>query len=341
MKQAHGFRRQRGVLIVWLALFLLVLIGFVSVGVDLAKLAVTQSQLQAAADAAALSGGTAIDSLTGGIIQAEAVARAQDTGSRNKAYEMIATPVAINAADITFPSDSTIKVIAKRVDDTGMVTHFVGAFLGSAFHKLNMQASAVAEVRRAGAACCGLIPVSGIPPVGQDFQTGCDHIYDMRLAPGGGIQGDYYFVDFPPCDQGACAGFPETGANTLRCLIRNGYCCCITVGQVLQAEPGSMSGPFVQSINTLFDNDADQREGICFKDYTGTGDRIVTVPLTTPPTGARGPVTITGFAKFFLRDRPKGGAQASLVGEFIQGVIRGAGGGGPPGVNSFIVHLVK
>jgi len=341
MKQAHGFRRQRGVLIVWLALFLLVLIGFVSVGVDLAKLAVTQSQLQAAADAAALAGGTAVDSLTGTILQPQAILRAQDTGSRNKAFEMVPTPVVIAAGDITFPSDSTIKVIAKRVDDTGMVTHFVGAFLGSAFHKLNMQASAVAEVRRAGAACCGLIPVGAIPPIAGGFQTGCAYQYDLRLAPGAGISGDYYFIDFPPCDQGACAGFPQTGANTLRCLIRNGYCCCISVGQVLQAEPGSMSGPFVQSINTLFDNDADQREGICFEQYTGTGDRVVTVPLTTLPTGGRAPVTITGFAKFFIKYRPKGGVNAQLQGEFIQGVIRGTGGGGPPGVNSFVVHLVK
>lgn len=340
MQPSNERHRERGVLIVWLALFLLALIGFVSVGVDLAKLSVTQAQLQAAADAAALSGCTAIDSLTGNLIQAQAIARAQDTGFRNKAYEMVPTPVVIDAADITFPSDSSIKVVAKRVDDSGMITHFVGAFLGSAFHKLDMKASAVAEVRIAGAACCGLIPVSGIPPIGENFQTGCDHEYEMRLAPGESIQGDYYFVDFPPCDQGACSGWPETGANTFRCLLLNGYCCCINIGQVLVAEPGSMSGPFVQGINNRFDADADQRQGICYEDYTGTGERVITVPITTPPTGARDPVTVTGFSKAFIKYKATGGVNASLICEFITGVIRGEGGG-PPSSLAFSVHLVK
>src|SRR5438093_6483072 len=70
-------RGERGVMIIWLALFLLVLIGFGSLSVDVAKLAATRTQLQNAADAAALAAVSALDPETGVIMTAAAVARAQ------------------------------------------------------------------------------------------------------------------------------------------------------------------------------------------------------------------------------------------------------------------------
>ena len=92
MKLPNVAGNERGVLIIWLALFLLTMIGFVSIGVDLAKLSTTQAQLQTAADAAALAAASAIDSNTGKIIHDEAVLRAQTTGGLNKAYELVPTP---------------------------------------------------------------------------------------------------------------------------------------------------------------------------------------------------------------------------------------------------------
>src|SRR5215831_13598389 len=79
-------RRERGAVIIWLALFLLVLIGFGSLSVDVAKLAATRTQLQNAADAAALAGASAVDPETGNIIQATAIVRAQGTALSNKAF---------------------------------------------------------------------------------------------------------------------------------------------------------------------------------------------------------------------------------------------------------------
>src|SRR5437762_13922321 len=62
MRRVKAGGNQRGILIIWLALFLMMMIGFVAIGVDLAKLGATQGQLQTAADAAALAAGTAIES---------------------------------------------------------------------------------------------------------------------------------------------------------------------------------------------------------------------------------------------------------------------------------------
>src|SRR5216117_3101049 len=57
--------RDRGVIFIWVALFLLMIVGFVALGVDIAKLMATRSQLQNAADSAALAGASAIDPATG------------------------------------------------------------------------------------------------------------------------------------------------------------------------------------------------------------------------------------------------------------------------------------
>src|SRR5437762_1321040 len=119
MKLRHPAGNQRGILIIWLALFLLLLIGFVAVGVDLAKLSATQGQLQTAADAAALAGGTAVDPGTGKLIHDLAVSRAQTTGLRNKAYELTPTPVEILASDIEITGDTMITVYARRTAASG------------------------------------------------------------------------------------------------------------------------------------------------------------------------------------------------------------------------------
>ena len=337
MRSGRRANSQRGVLIIWLALFLLFLIGFVSVGIDLAKLAATQAQLQTAADAAALAGATAADSLTGLLIHPTAIARAQFTGSQNKAYEMVPTSVTIEAADIWFPNDTTIHVVAKRVGDTGMVTHFAAALLGPLFHKLDMKASAEAVVVRPNAVCGHLFPMGAVQPPAGDFQPGCIHKYALKVDTG--TQGNYGLIDYPDCDKGPCAGMNGTGGATLRCLAENGYWCCISELQWVDCEPGNKTGPVRAGLQARWDADSDQRSGICYEDYTGNGNRVVTVPLTGPFPNGRGRVQVLGFANFFLLNRPGGGLNESVDAEFILKVQPGSGGGGNGSV--LAIHLVK
>ena len=340
MNDRNKAKNQRGVLIIWLALFLLVLIGFVSVGVDLAKLAATQAQLQTAADAAALAGATAADSLTGKIITVEATARALETASHNKAYHLIPDSLVAGDVDIWFPNDTTIHVVTKRVQGDGsggMITHFAAAFLGPAMHTLDMKASAEAILIRPSTVCGKLFPMGAVQPTqGGDFQPGCGHQYTLRL--GSGTNGNWGMVDYPACDQGPCAGMPSTGANTLRCLIENGYWCCIDMNDPLTTEPGSKSGPVIQGMQTRWDADSDQRNNICYEQYTGNQQRVVTVPITSPFPNGRGQVTVQGFANFFLLQRPTIGSDA-IMGEFIEKTNPGSGGGGNG--TALAVKLVK
>ena len=54
-RRTRDTQQQRGTVLVWFALFLLTLVGLISLGVDVAKLMGARTQLQNAADAAALA----------------------------------------------------------------------------------------------------------------------------------------------------------------------------------------------------------------------------------------------------------------------------------------------
>ncbi len=346
-----GRSLERGVVVIWLALFLLVLIGFGSLSVDVAKLAATRTQLQNAADAAALAGASAVDPASGVIQTATAVSRAQVAAASNKAFVGDAQSVALAAADVTFPTSTRIRVKVRREGDQSVVTT-LAQVLG--VRRLEMSATATARIETTGTALCGLMPLGVSPGDGQTFQVGCSFSYTLKVGSGDRPRGrargqesdggQYGAIQFPSCqDQGVCAGMPATGANTFRCLMRNGYCCPISVGQVLETESGNMSGPLRQAIDTRFDADAVRDENICYGDYLargGTGQRVVFIPITTPVWG-QPRVTVLGFASFFLKNRPGSGTESSLQGEFLYRIVAGTGGGGASaGPATYSIRLV-
>ena len=359
---AAARRGERGVAIIWLALFMLVLLGFGSLSVDVAKLAATKTQLQNAADAAALAGASALDPATGVIMPGVAVPRAQLAALSNKAFVGDPEPIALAAADVTFPDPTRIRVKVRREGAQSVVTTLAQVV---GMKRLEVSATATAKVETTGTALCGILPLGCSPGTGQEFQVGCANRYILKIgaggsgtSTGGGSQGkgkgggkktdessggQYGAVDFPSCvDQGACAGMPSTGANTFRCLMTNGYCCPLQIGQVLPTESGNMSGPLKQAMDARFDADAVSAENICYSEYQsrgGSGQRVVSVPITTPVYG-QARVTLLGFASFFLRNRPGTGAESELEGEFLYKIIPGTGGGTGGGAVSFNIRLV-
>lgn len=357
--EAVARRGERGVAIIWLALFMLALIGFGSLSVDVAKLTATKTQLQNAADAAALAGASALDPASGVIVTSVAVARAQAAAASNKAFVGDPQPVILPAGDVTFPTPTRIRVKVRREGGQAVVTTLAQVV---GMRRLEVSATATARVETTGTALCGLLPLGCSPGSGQDFQVGCQNRYTLKIGAGttgggrggrggggGGRttedspEGQYGALNFPAClDQGACAGMPPTGANTFRCLMTNGYCCPIEIGQVLNTESGNMSGPLKQAIDARFDADAVPTENICYSDYQsrgGTGQRVVFVPITTPVAG-QSSVTVLGFATFFLRNRPGTGVESTLEGEFLYKVIPGTGGGSGSGAVAFSIRLV-
>jgi hypothetical protein len=334
-------RSERGVVIIWTAFFLLVMLGFVAIGIDVAKLMATRTQLQNAADAAALAGASAMSPADGKILPDTAIVRAQAIAALNKAFSKEPVPIILAAGDISFPDEQSVQVTVRRNAALGgsMITH-VAQVVG--VKSLDVKATAVARAEPVGEPCDGIVPMGAIQPPTEDFKVGCANTYNLKIgANGGGTPGNFQLLDFPPCDEGPCAGLQGGGAE-VRCEVAHGYSCCIKIGDLIQTMPGTKVGPFKSGLDDRWDADTDKREGICYKDYKGNGMRVVLVPTFRDwdPNGKK-PVRIDGFAAFFLQLKPSSRGGQSLTGEFLYYSTPGEPGNGPPGSTLFTIHLVK
>jgi hypothetical protein len=333
-------RGERGMVLMWVGLFLFLILAFISLGVDLAKLAGARTQLQNAADAAALAGASAVDFSTGVIDPDTAVVRAQLEGVANKTYVGAPEPVEIAAGDIEVIDGDKVRVTARREGDQSIVTQFA-TVLG--IDALQMKAAATAKIEPAGSVDCGLVPIAVAPPAGETFATGCSPGCVLKVGGGSGSNGNLNAVEFPTCPTpGPCEGMPTTGVNTFRCLVAQGYCCGISVGDVLSTEPGNMSS-FRKAVQDRFENDTDRREGICYGEYHGNHQRVILVPATTDPGDGAGrhPVTVRGFTAFFIEEVPGNGINVELHGEFVYDVVPGTGGGDSSGAVAYTIRLIE
>jgi len=327
---------QRGAIIIWVALFLLVLIGLSSLGIDMAKIMAAHTQLQNAADAAALAGASAVNPATGKLMPDTSVTRAQEIASYNKAFIDDPQPVIVDAADVEMIDDHTVRVTARREGGNAVVT-YVAKVLG--VKSLELHADATAIVEPANTVNCGVVPLAAVPPPdGSSFQPGCGQSYVLKLASQGGTSGNYQALRFPTCPNGDCG---VTGSSSFRCQLKYGMCCPLSVGQQLAPETGNMSGATHDGVQYRFTQDTDSRVGICYSDYHGNGQRLIAVPLTTPPSNGSSTVTVLGFAMFFLKDIPGTGTNSTITGEFVNAVIPGSGGGVPGPAVAYAIHLIE
>lgn len=332
-------RDERGVVIIWVTFFLLFTLSITALGIDGAKLMATRTQLQNAADAAALAGASAIDPATGSMITDTASVRATQTANQNHAFTKGSTAVTLLGGDISFPADNTIKVVARRSPEAGgsMITQFA-QLIG--IGQIAVSASATAKSEPSSGICEGLVPMAPVEDPAQPFEVGCGHTYVLKLG-GDAQQGNFQLLDFPDCEEGECG--QGGGGASVRCLVANGYGCCINIGDMIMTQPGNKSGPFSQGLDDRWSRDTDQREDICFSDYTGNRQRVVLVPLVrTFDVNGKKPVEITGFSAFFLRNKPPGGAGQDLTGEFLYAVAPGAGGTSSGGTSTlFSIRLIQ
>jgi Flp pilus assembly protein TadG len=320
-------RNERGVVIIWSAFFMIMMLGFVALGIDVAKIMSTRTQLQNAADAAALAGASALNLGTGQIMPDTAVIRAQGTAFRNKAFVDSPTPITLLAGDVQVnAAERTVKATVRRdpTTDGSMITH-VAQVLG--IKNVSVNATATAKAERTCSECEKLVPLGAIPPAnGTSFNVGCGTLYTLLEGQGNATSANYQALSLPECDEGPCGQFGSTGASALGCLIEHGYACCISVGQIIQTKPGVNSGQVKNGLQARWDADTDRTPNICYSAYRGNGSRVVNVPVVqwTSPSGRRD-IRVLGFSAFFLKARPTGGGQAVLA-EFVYDVVPGTGG---------------
>lgn len=331
------YSRQRGAIIVWFALFMMTMLSFVALGIDIAKLAATRTQLQNSADAAALAAASAIDPYTGRLDPAVALIRAQKAGVMNEAFIDIPQPTAIEPADVLMVGPNRVQVTVRRQGASSMVTT-MAQVLGIKSIETTASATALADTAES---VCNVAPLGVIPPVpGRIFEVG----RTVTLKPGTqkGGDGNYRALLMPPCSEGPCAHMDQFSPATFLCQLENGFRCCISIKDWIFLERGRDLGIVKRGLDTRFQGDTDRREGISYSEYTGNGSRILIVPITTVEVPGDAGVWVTTMGSFFLK-YPLGTSRGALIGEFIHAVGPGSPNGHPHsgGPVTFVPRLVR
>ncbi|HYJ32867.1 MAG TPA: pilus assembly protein TadG-related protein [Candidatus Binatia bacterium] len=340
-------RGEEGMALLYVAVFLLVSLWFVSLAIDVGKLMAAKTELQAAADAAALAGASAIDPLTAQLNVANSKARAAATAAANHAYQNVKTSVVINPdTDVEFPGVRKVKVSVYRDADHGnsVMLHFAQT-LGLRF--MNVRANATAEVGPLTDVCEGLAPFAPEKPSYGDFSKSCDSTYTLTMPVGASQQGNFQFLDFDNCVENDSTATNKGGAAELAYYILNGYDCCFHIGDMTESatKPGLNLGPIRDALQERFDRDTDKREGICYQQYTGNQSRVFLTPIVaTFSVNGKKMVKVLKFAAFFMQYRPPNDLNKNgFKGQFIDYIAVGTVDSEIPPDSTAVygVHLIE
>lgn len=133
--------------------------------------------------------------------------------------------------------------------------------------------------------------------------------YVLKEGAGSGSTGNYDLL--------ALGG---KGANLVSFNIVEGYSGTLRVGESIDTQPGNMAGPVTSSVQSLIYQDPSST----YDNYKLDSPRIITVIVVDSinVSGSK-PVTICGFASFFLEAVSGTGGNAQIVGKFIKTVASG------------------
>jgi hypothetical protein len=245
--------------------------------IDVSHLYLAGTELQNAADAAALAGASALDGTAGGVTAA--VDRALKTLNK---YEFGSTTITVPRSNVKFAvnlsefanggagrSEATASDNPKNIRfvKVNLPPHSVGILFASIVlnsSQVDLVRSAVAGLSVNGLngdtglnTLCNWVPLSvvqdpasGAPlsvnpecPNKTKFTPGCT--YTIRASSNGN-------GSVSPGNYQALAAFSDTGGADLRTRIAAGIHRCIHPGDTLFTEPGTNAGTVRQSLNTRF-----------------------------------------------------------------------------------------
>ena len=303
-------KKEKGNVLVMVALSLVVFFGFAALGIDVGTIMTARNQLQCAVDAAALGGASGLTDSQG-----EATNRAITIAALN---DCINEPVVLTVGDVTFPTAEQI-----RVQTTRQVDLYFARFFGQ--NTADVTAVAVAELD--ALAGTGDVKPWAIPDL--DYVYGEEVLLKAgELGAPGTNPGFFYPVDFPPLNRGT----PVTGAQEYLTNLINGSADPIYIGDVLQVEPGNMVGPTNQGVDELIAMDPNATwgaSGIENSAYANfSSPRIIKIPFYDPdytPDSGRNTVEIVRLGAFFL----EGMQGRNVYGRFIEITTAGDQNGGP------------
>ncbi len=346
--------RERGSILATSAIGMLSILLAVGLGVDISRFYLAKTELQNAADAAALAAVSALNTAPLGITKAtdRAVAAMNN-------YDFNKTGVTFPRTNVLFAKNldgpymsegaaqaqaASIRFVQVTTPDSNVGVSFAAPILGST---KTLSATATAGLSVPLNLFCNFLPVSVID-YGVPIAAG--NTYTFRSSSGNSVSpGNYQIL--------AVAG---SGGKDVRIGLAAGVDKCAAPGEVynVDTKPGVTAGAVRQGLNTRFDDyqtsqvnpddmppDTNIKENITYDQYkTGSpsqapkhtgvdGRRVVVIPIVKADEYDQGRNTVKfdRFGIFFLQTKVSNGNGGDLVAEYIDDIVLGQGGFNPNG----------
>jgi Flp pilus assembly protein TadG len=353
-------KNERGSVLATATLGMLSFLLAVGLGVDISRLYTAKTELQNAADAAALAAAAGLNGAPAGVNEAtDRAVRAMNSYNFNKtAVTFTRTNVrfaknlddfdkGLDMSEASASSSSVakdIRFVKVKTPSEPVGISFAAFALGNS---RNMTAEATAGLSVPLNKFTGYLPAYIVDDdLAQTVVPG--QLYTFRGAPNNSVSpGNYQLL-----------GIDGPGASDDRIGLASGVKNPVGAGGYVDTKPGVTAGAVRQGINTRFDDygsqldpdtyppDTNIAEDITYDQYRNEsvtkapshvgvpGRRIVLIPIVkiNQLAGGRTEVQIDRFGAFFLRSKVQGGNGGDIQAEYIgEGVVVGSGSYDPNG----------
>jgi Flp pilus assembly protein TadG len=286
---ASSRRRSRAQVMVIMAVAIPILLAATAFGADLAIFYYNWAHLQQAADSAVLAGAAYLPADT---------SKAADTATE---YALLNGAQSSEISAPTFGANN----LSMSITLTRQVPYYFGRLLN--LISSPVRASATATLVTPGS-------VTGVVPIGIQYSTSYTLGQSITLKQGGGPSA------WGPGNWGALA-LGGTGASTYSANIQSGYPGTVSLGDTLQTETGSMTGPTQSGFDARISAGLSVDPSGTFSDHSLTDPRAVLVPMVdfTSASGSS-EVPVMGFAELWLVSDDSNG---DITAYFIRAVVPG------------------
>lgn len=334
-------KRERGSILATSAIGMLSVLLAVGLGIDISRLYLSKTELQNAADAAALAGVSGLNGGSPGITEAANRAVAE----MNK-HEFNKTGVSFPRENVEFAvnlngpymsegaaagAPTNIRFVRVTTPTTPVGVSFAAIVLGNS---RNLSATATAGYSVPLNVICPWLPAFVLDYPNDPITEG--RTYTFRLEPGDHVSPGNYQLLAPI----------QSGGSGDREGMANGVNWCVSIGQEVETKPGVTAGAIRQGINTRFDNysagldpatsppDTNIAENITYSQYRDKtmvrspsnpgvdNRRVVFIPIATAlPGEGRDTIVVSRFGVFFLQTSVGGGNGGELKAEYITDTV--------------------
>lgn len=335
-EQADKRKQERGSVLATSAIAMLSVLLAVGLGIDISRMYLSKTELQNAADAAALAGVSGLNGGAAGIADAQSRAtQAMNNYDFNKTGVNFTGKVefAINLdgpymdAGAAALTAKNIRFVRATTPNLPVGISFAAFVLGNS---RDLSATATAGYSVPLNVICPWLPAFVLDYPTDPIKPG--GTYTFRLEGGSFISPGNYQLLAPI----------QSGGSGDREGMANGVNWCISVGTEVETKPGVTAGAIRQGINTRFDDyaggldpatsppDTNIAENITYAQYRdqtvvklpghpGVADRrVVFIPIASSlPGNGRDAIVVSRFGVFFLQTSVGGGNGGELKAEYI------------------------